>query len=150
MPLGPTRLIVLADHVGGGQYGRMAGADYLRWQDKDPASALEYSLDVAGALDDTTDAPTLATVMITPFGSAFDLVLETVGIRGTIIVCRFAGGLPGMWYAVRVGWQSTISGRNDGREIALRINTGAAQHGATFGSAATITSATTIDPYGRT
>jgi len=150
MPLGPTRLIVLADHVGGGQYGRMAGADYLRWQDKDPASALEYSLDVAGALDDTTDAPTLATVMITPFGSAFDLVLETVGIRGTIIVCRFAGGLPGMWYAVRVGWQSSISGRQDGREVALRVNPGAAQQGATFGTMATITSATTIDPYGRT
>lgn len=127
----------------GASYAVLPKAMALQWPMAEPASALDYYLDVSAVLLDPTDTLQMVSIAVAPSGAG-QLSVTTVGVTGSVISLWLSGGVAGRAYVIAVT-ATTAGGRTFEWLVGLRIDSATATFPLTappsagFGAAATWT-----------
>jgi hypothetical protein len=73
----------------------------LTWPTAEPDDSLDYSLDVTAAIEDATDAITVATAMVAPSGTG-EVVASNITVANNVISLYLTGGVAGRTYMVNL------------------------------------------------
>lgn len=104
-------MILLSDHMPSGSYGVLVSPVSIRLPNRRTVDAVDWWLDVTPLLSaNTNDYVLTARTLVTPSGTAGDMVVSDVKLSGTAVGFLLSGGRDGIAYTV-VATLVTLSGR---------------------------------------